>query len=439
MPTSLSGRIVTLVATSQGMIFYAHAGDAVWSAPTNSTTTPMLDLTALNFASANIGSLWFVDGTNYRQFNAETTTVTAWTASAGNMPLVNGTAARGTETWRGRTVVFGLLGDSYDWFMSAIGDPTNWDYAPVSPGPADAVSGGTGPQGKVPDVITGFAPYTDDIAYLGCSHSIYQFTGDPQSGGSIDLITDEIGMAWGRAWTKDPYGNLYFMSNRTGLYMAAPGQQLQRISFQIDNLLKNINTGTNAFTLLWNDVQQGIHVWITPLAGGATTHYFLEKRTNGWFADQHSENLHNPLCACQFDGNNPEDRVVVIGSFDGVVRFLDANAQDDDNRPIFSSVIFPPMISPGLDDMILTEWQAVLGSDSNSVAWQVLAGTTCEQALDNEPQEEGTWEPGRNDTQYVNVRSHVIYPMMTADLQWRMENIRAIVRTGGPKSARAKN
>lgn len=440
---SESGRVVTGVAVSQGVVKYANAGDTVWTQATNnSATTPPLDATNLNFGSPLNGFVYFVDGLNFRFFDPSTGIVDDWVASAGSLPIDSDSRApRIIETWRGRIVLAGLLGKAYDWYMSRIGDATDFLYAPpVPPGsaPDDPVSSETGPQGIVGDVVTAFVPFNDDIAFFGCSHSIYMLQGDPNDNGQISLVTEAIGFAFGRAWCKGPDGTVYFFSNRCGIFSLVPGMQPKRLSQNIEQLVQDVNSGLIRVTMMWDDRFQAVHVWLTPFDGSATDHLVFEVRTNAWFQEEYDNDLHNPLCACQFDGNNPEDRVVLIGSFDGVVRFLDPNSDTDDGRTIFSTVVFSPILSPGLDDMILTEWQAVLGSESGSVTWGILAGTTCEEALASDPQETGTWDPGRNDTQRPNVRSHVLYPQITAKGAWRMESIRAVVRIGGLQSARAK-
>lgn len=447
MQLSESGRVVTAVACSQGIVKFCNAGDTDWTEATNtSSTTPPLDVNLLNFAAASNGKLWFTDGLNYRVFDPSDGTIVDWTASIGDLPVdADSRGARIIEAWRGRIFLAGVLGAAYDWFMSRIGDPTDWDYAPLDPpdgpGPApdDAVSSQTGPQGQVGDVITGFIPFNDDNAFILCSHTLYLLQGDPQDNGQISLITDTIGAAFGRAWCKSPDGTVYFFSNRCGIYTLVPGQQPQRITQAIEQLVQDTDTGANRVTMMWDDRFQGVHVWITPIAGVApATHLFFEQRTGAWWQDEYDNDYHNPLCACQFDGNNPQDRVVLIGSFDGVVRFLDPNADNDDGRTIFSNVTFPPILSPGLDDMILDEWQAVLGEDSGDVAWNILLGTTAENALAGGVQETGSWTAGRNATQRVGRRAHAIIPQFTSETQWRMEEVRAVVRTGGLKSARAQ-
>lgn len=432
---STSGRVVTAVATSAGNIKYCRAGDVAWTAITNSTSqTPPLSATQLNFGTSLNGILWFVDGVHYVQFDPATGIATDWVATAGTLPLdSNNNAPRIIETWRGSIFVSGIIGDPYNWFICKVGDPGNWDYAPLSPGPADAIAGSASPQGKIADMVTGFIPFTDDVGFLGCSHSLYLFNGDPRAGGQIDLISDRIGMAWGRAWTIDPYGTVYFFSNRCGVYTVAPRQQPQRISQQIDNLLVDINSGTNTVTLMWDDRQQGVHIWITPTAASAAaTHYFYEQRTGGWFEDVYSNPNHNPLCAAQFDGNSPSDRVVLMGSWDGVCRFLDPNAQNDDGRIIQSSVVVGPIMTETLlDTIMLKELQVVLGADSGNVAYAVLAGRTAEAALANAPRVTGTLVGGRNQTEHIRVADHVLYTKYSAEVPWRMEQGRALIATKG--------
>lgn len=445
---SESGRIVTAVASSQGIVAFADAGNDVWTLATNSSsTTPPLSATNLNFGAASNGKLWMVDGIDYRVFDPETGVISDWVASAGSLPVdADGLGARGIEAWRGRIVLFAVPGNPYDWYMAELGDPTNLDYAPLDPPagpgptPTDAVSSQTGPQGQVGDIMTGFIPFNDDVAFMACSHTLYLLQGDPQDNGQISLITDAIGLAFGRAWCKGPDGTVYFFSNRCGLYSLTPGQQPQRISQSIDPLVRDINTGLNRVTMMWNETFQGVQVWITPIqAPGAATHLFFEQRTGAWWQEEYEETLHNPLCACQFDGNNPEDRCVLIGSWDGVVRLLDQNAVTDDGRPIQSNVVFPPILSPGLDDVALDEIQAVMGEGSSDVTWNVLVGRTAEEALKAGVAETGIFEAGRNATAYVGRRDHALYVQFLSQAMWRFDEMRAVVRSGGPKSARAKD
>src|SRR5581483_8833081 len=125
--------------------------------------------------------------------------------------------------WRNRMVLSGLPADPQDYFMSAAGDATDYDYNPAPSVETQAVAGNLTPAGLVPDTVTALVPYSDDVLIFGCDSHVYQMTGDPMAGGRIDLVSDGTGMAWGNAWCKAPDGTVYFMGSRGRVYQMAPG------------------------------------------------------------------------------------------------------------------------------------------------------------------------------------------------------------------------
>ena len=115
--------------------------------------------------------------------------------------------------------------------MSAIEDPGDWNVAPSVPTVKQAVSGLSSRAGRVPDIINCIVPYSDDLLLFGGDKSIWRMTGDPMSGGQLDLVTEQTGMGWGRPYTKDPNGILYFYGSRGSVYRWVPGQPVpERIS-----------------------------------------------------------------------------------------------------------------------------------------------------------------------------------------------------------------
>ena len=434
MQTNSSGRVVTLAAVSQGNVYYANAGDTAWTAATNSSSrSPPLNATGVVRSAVNNQLLYFADGNNFRYFQASTGTVFDWTATAGTLPVdASGNAPRLICTWRGRTVVSGLLLDPQDWFMSAVNNPANWDYSPLSTTPTQAIAGNNAPQGLVGDVITALIPYTDDVLIFGGDHTVWMMNGDPLAGGQIDLISDQIGMAFGVAWIKDPYGNVFFVSNKCGIYSLVPGNPPVRISQPIEPLVQAIDTGANTIRLLWNDRFQGIHVFITPtLQAAPATHLFFETRTGAWWQDKFTNQAHNPLCCVTFDGNTPGDRVPLIGSWDGYVRAVDPTTSTDDGIPIQSQVLLGPFLTPNFDDMLLKSVQAVLAVNSGTVTYAVYVGATAEAALASTPVVTGVWQPGRNFTNFVRRSGHAIYIGISSTNPWAMEGIRALIATEG--------
>jgi hypothetical protein len=434
--TSSSGRIVTLVAISAGNVFVLNPGQTTWTAAINTTAfSPPFNTAGVIRSAANNQKLWIADGTHYSYYDPSINSVVPWVASQGVLPVDDlGNAPRLICTWRGRTVVSGLIDDPQNWFMSAVADPTNWNYFPTPIVPTQAVAGNDSPLGLVGDVVTSLVPYSDDVLIVGGDHTLYQFNGDPMSGGQIDLISDAIGMAWGNAWCKDPYGNLYFVSNRTGIYMMNPqeGGAPQRISQAIEQLLSPVDTGANTIRLIWDDRFQGLHVFITPTSvQSATTHYFYEQRTGGWWQDQFALNSLNPLTVTVFDGNLPGDRRPLIGSWDGYVRLVDPTASTDDGTPITSQVMIGPLLTGDMDEVLLKDLQAILGATSGQVSYKVFIGSTPEIALTNTPVVTGIWAAGRNPLSFVRRSGHAVYVEITATSAWAMEAIRARIALGG--------
>jgi hypothetical protein len=433
---SNSGRVVTLVAVSQGNVFVAASGAAAWTPAVNATAfNPPLNANGIIYSAANNQKLWFADGSNWCVYTPSTNTVNTWAPSAGLLPVDSaGNAPRLIATWRGRTCLAGLLFDPQSIFMSKVGDPTNWDYSPLSTTATEAVALTVGQQGFVGDVITALVPYTDDVMLVGTDHELHLINGDPLAGGQVDLLSDKIGMAWGQAcWTKDPYGAVYFVSNRTGIYMLTPGQgPPQRISQGIEQLLQTIDTGANTFTLLWDDRWQGLHVFVTTTGANAVnTHFFWEQRVNAWWTDQFASTNYNPLCACIFDGNAPGDRVGIIGSWDGYVRFFDPTVSTDNTFSFTSQVVIGPVLTKDLDEVILKDLQAVFAEGSGDVTFEILVGSSAEKALASTPVETGTWSAGRNLTSHIRYAGHAIYVRLTSTKAWAMESLRARIATQG--------
>lgn len=438
------GRVVTLVAVSQGNVFFARAGDTAFSGATNLTgNSPPLNFNGIMNSAANNQKLWFADGINWVYYDPRDSTVHLWVPSAGLLPVDSaGNTPRLICTWRGRTVLSGLLLDPQNWFMSKVGDPTNFDYSPASVSPTQAIAGNNAPQGLIGDVITALIPYSDDILVVGGDHTIYLINGDPMAGGQIDLVTDSIGIAWGEAWCKDPYGTLYFFSNRTGIYTLVPGQQPQRISQAVEQLLQDIDTGNNVIRMIWNDRFQGLHIFITPLSApgqpGTVTHFFYEQRTGAWWLDQFADPNMDPLCVATFDGNQPGDRLPLIGCWDGFVRAIDPVATTDDNVAIASQVFIGPILTADLDDMMLISLQAVLGETSMPVNYGVYVGSSAERSIGTTPVATGVWQPGRNPTSLIQRAGKAVYFSMSSSDPWAFETTRARIKSGGKVKGRGK-
>jgi hypothetical protein len=440
--TSLSGRVVYLVAVSQGTVSVATPGDTAWTATVNNSgETPPLNFSGVMQSSPNNQLLYFCDGTNYVYYKPPTNSVEAWTASAGAMPrdgLNNG--ARLITTWRGRTVLSGLLKDPQNWFMSAVSDPTNWAYNPVPTLATQAVAGNNSPLGFIGDVVTGLIPYTDDLLIFLGNSSIYAMRGDPADGGRIDRVSDITGGAFGKAWCKDPYGTIYFFGSRPSVWAMVPGKAPERISQPIEPTIADLDMGNLIVNMAWNDRQQAVHIFLTRAdAPAATIHYVWEYRSNSWWQDVFGNTNLNPLSVVQYDGNRPNDRAVLLGGWDGFVRFIDPNAATDDGTPIASKVLIGPIMTQQLDEMLLKDIQVVLAEASGQVTWSVLAGKTAEAAVAAAATLSGVASGGRNPNRPVRVAAHALYIQLSSTNQWAMEAIRTRFQGKGKVRRRTPN
>lgn len=440
---SQSGRVVTLVNVSQGEVWWWRPGDTDWTAATNSTgETPALNSSGLVYSSALTERLYFADGTNWCYFDPRASVVNAWVASAGALPIdADNNAPRLICTWRQRLVLAGLAKRPQDLYMSRVGDGTNFDYFPAAPSAADAFQGPCG------DAITCLIPYSDDLLIVGMQGSIKVWRGDPKYGGQLDLVTSAIGMVWGQPWTMDPNGVVYFMSNRCEVHAFDPrvrGSQPVRVSGPIRSLLDAINTGEAGVRMAWDDRLGGLNVFVTDLTqpNEDDRHYTYELNEAGggaWWQDVFAWKYHNPLCCCVLDGNLPEDRVVVIGSWDGFVRKIDPLAEDDDGHPINSEVWIGPFLTKYGDEVGLQEVQFVLAEDSGPVGWEVYVGQTAEGALESTAVASGTATAGRNFTEPVSRRGYAAYLRLVGKgVRWAMEFARAVVDTAGLTARRGR-
>ena len=350
--------------------------------------------------------LYFADGAIYAYYDAPTDSVKAWTASSGSLPKDSaGNCPRLIERWRNRIVLSGLKFDPQNWFMSAVGDATNFNYNPSPALETQAVAGNNTNAGATGDIVTCLIPYSDEILVFGGSHTVYQLTGDPAAGGRIDLVSDSVGMAFGRPWCRDGSGVVYFLSSRGSVYRYVPGGLPERISDPVAELLLTANLGTNLCRMAWDERQRGFHVWFTPTQGTAVSlHYFYDAVNGAWWQDQYANASHNPLAVCQFQADDPTQRQVLLGGRDGFIRFLDPTAADDDGTAI-NSFVFLPVDGPG-DQSALTvaDLQCDLDSSSGTINYAVQGASKAQDAL-NTPTvtQTGSFSQGRNRSQPVRV------------------------------------
>ena len=341
-------------------------------------------------------------------------------------------------SWRGRLVLGRSLTSPHNWIMSAIGDPTNWDLFPPVVSPSQAVSGAISRAGLVPDVVNALIPYNDDLMLFGGDHSIYRLTGDPMSGGQMDLVTDVTGIAFGHAWDKDPQGVLYFMSSRGALYAWPPGGRIIELSLgKFEQRLSQLNFSESFTQLIWNDMDRTLHIFTLPFgdstSGQSARHFRYERDSKAFWEDSYGRVA---TAVSIVDGDAPSDRRLLIGSDDNVIRKWDTDATDDDGVAIDSYVTFGPFGSQETE-LRLSMIQAVLSDNQGGAHVQLFASDTPDVLGD--PVWAGKLTSGRNPNMFTRVRGSYFWIRIrnsSVGERWAFENMIVRIANAGRRRVR---
>jgi hypothetical protein len=339
-----------------------------------------------SYVSAAIfaGKLFMSDGLSYKYLDAVPSTanpngqVLDWQSkSTGAIPV----RGRLLFPWRARVGVGRTPDDPHNFYLSEQENPFGWDFNAVVPSVGDAIAGNLSSAGLVPDLPNSFCPYSDDLLFVFCDHSIWRITGSPLKGGEIDKITSIVGGSFGKCWCFDPEGNVYWHGARGGIYTGSPQGGFKRISTDsIDQDLAEIDTSANYVELHWSDYNgvQGIHVFVFPFGAGGTIRqaWFFERRTGGWHPQKFGSDGATgvqPTAALVLDGDGPSDRVVLVAGEDGIIGALDPTAKSDRGYPIQSSVLIGPLVAPTNRRIRMTELEVTLASDQSGCGFELYA------------------------------------------------------------------
>ncbi|MDP6369666.1 MAG: hypothetical protein QF615_08660, partial [Planctomycetota bacterium] len=329
-----SSRTTKVVAVAGGDIYTVGHGEPGYEIAIDGRGALDADAGQI-MSTAHFGRIYFTDGFNYAIYDPRTNTVSKLEAeTAGEVPQ----RARLIASYRGRLIFARTPEDPNNYFMSAVGDPEDWDYYPTTPLVTQAINGTLARAGKCPDVINALIPYNDDLLLLGGDHTIFRMTGDPAAGGQLDQVTSSVGIAFGESWTMDPEGVLYFFTPQGCVYGMTPTGQPQRLSNEaIDRRMQDIDLTEFRVKLVWNQEDYGLHVFFMPYTTSNATPYcfFWEKGGNAWWPDAfHADRT--PYAVTMIDGEKPDDRKLLFGSRDGYVSRFDRGSTQDVDKKIKS-------------------------------------------------------------------------------------------------------
>lgn len=346
-------------------------------------------------------------------------------SSGGKCTRLSGSRCALIAVWAGRIVLSGIESDPNNIFMSAVGDPFDFDYSPAVQTVQQAVAGSvTSGYGKNPDIVTALIPYTDDVLLIGGAHSIRRQLGNPAEGGINVSVTDITGIAYGKAWCQSPEGVIYFFGSRGGVYKIDPenGIPNRLTAMTIDERLADLDLDANIVTLLWDDRAMSARVYITPTDGSATTHYVWDVRNESWWPFSYANAAHNPMSVHLMSGNAADERSLLEYGQDGYIRMVDVDSIADDGNPIESFVYIGPFSA-----MTFVEIAATLREGSNTVTWALCSASSLERALTAAPRLTGQIKAGRTASSWPRAFVEEGYMRLSATGPWALERLTVAV------------
>jgi len=372
-PPTSAIRVTELYAVSNGSIYkVSSSGATLVTGGENALYATYLPVTAV-YA---YGHVFWIDGAHSVDYDMSTSTATSWTATAGTLP----SEARIMALYRGRIVLAGFKNDPHNWYMSTAGNPLDWDYG-ATPSATMAVAGNDCNAGACPDIITCLAPFNDDLMVIGGDHTLWVLRGDPADNGRIDNISNHTGIAGPRAYTLDPNGVMYFFGSGT-LWRLAPTGIPEPISRnRLDRTFKNIDLSSYDVRLVWDSIRHGLHIFLVPSESKTIIQYYWDQRADSFWPVQYPNDC-GPSAACIYDADDPDDRTILLGGFDGYIRQLDNSAKTDDDETINSYIKYTPVSATGWDqNMLLNRLVAVLDDSSDEVILSIFSDETPQKAV----------------------------------------------------------
>lgn len=426
-------------AVSNGTIYRIDVSTQTKTTPSGGTSALITGTGWVDSSPGVGGDLFWVDGTNVRRWTAAANTVVNWASAvtAGSFPAHSGNYPRLVALWRSRIVLSGITTDAHNWFMSRQSDPLDWNYGADAGDAQRAVAGNNTDAGLVGDVITALIPYDKDRLIFGGDHTLFLMTGDPTFGGEIELVSSSTGIAFGKAWAMDHNQTVYFYGS-DGVYRYIPGGRPENITAgRLDQAMRSVNLSTHRVRLEWDRAFARLHVFVTQIATGTSTHFCWEQRADAWWVDQYPD-AHGPISTFVLDADSPNDRRVLLGTRDGYILKLDPAATSDDGTAISSYCFFPPIRkTDGMEEQVLNSLAVTLSKATTNVLLDVYASEEAESLYDSSTSAKTTrtfTRGGRHTEDRRRVRGANLGIKLynsTLDKVWSVEDVIAEIEVAG--------
>lgn len=399
--------------------------------------------------SVSMLSKWYVtDGVRVLVYDPEDGTVAELLSStSGLIPK----RCSLIDTWRSRLVLAGDRDNRHAVYLSGQGDATDWDFFPPTPNSKQAVYTTLMAQTDEPaDIINALVPGGNDYLLLGGERTIQMLRGDPAAGGTMDTITNQVGMAFGRPYCWGPDGDLFFFASEGGVHVMPGGLSVpQAISDnRLPRALRDIDLGTFYVRMAWVPRMRGLLVVFCPRgAGGTSTRaWFMSADTGAWWPWRFGTTAQTgvqPTALFTFDSDDPDERTVVLGCEDSYVRKLSESIAYDElasgsQGGIGAYVLLGPFQAP--DRIHKIKARSIWGTltSSGQAVWQLFAPPRPDTTL-SQPAEFGVLPPGFSGRIATRTKGRTLYLKLTdyaAAMPWAIESLALDAQPSGKERVR---
>ncbi len=364
-------------------------------------------------------------------YTPSTDTLAIMTATTGQVPTGNPLNTRYLD----RLVLAGAEITPGVWYMARVGDELDWDYSQTDS--RRAVAGTASDAGVPARAITALAPYTDDYLIIACRESLWRMRGDPAFGGSLDSLSNNIGIVGMNAWTFGPSGEMVFLS-LDGIYVLPPGGDSKPVSLSRELLPQeflNFNPDTTIVNLEYDIQSRGIHIFLTPDSSNQRLHWWFDwERKTFWPVLLQDD--HDPTATCILQATAIEDSGVILGGRDGILRRFNDKAENDTGTPFISYILIGP-IALAQDGQFgtIVSMDAVIAENVGDVDWSTYPANTFEATMSVSSAASGTWVAGLNGTVRPGGRGQAFMLRLdgTPGRRWCMEQIMVSMRDSGQR------
>tara|TARA_Y100000004_G_scaffold144580_1_gene164730 strand:+ start:435 stop:2816 length:2382 start_codon:yes stop_codon:yes gene_type:complete len=404
--------------------------------------------------------MYFVDGENYKVYEPAISavagtigTISDWNAANGDLPGGDGSTGvngSGTSdgnarcpiitTWLGRIVLAGKGDDPQNWFMSAVGDPLDWDYIDGD-SETGAVKGSSTRQfGEMASAITALIPSSGTKLLIGGVNSLHMLTGDPLWPDTQQrALSWDVGIVGPEAWCYGPGNSVYFMGEN-GLYLLSPNDfdvsQTDRLSAgKFDKTFGEVDFDSSTTMLAYDHEKHGVHIFVTPNSQqvGAVSHFYYDRRSDSFWKMEYPSVI-GPTAVYDFKSQSPGSRRILLGGFDGHIRSFSDTAKTDDGTAIDSYLWLGPIQTSSTREAKLTKLIAVLDRESADVEYSIHVADSVEEAKQSEAVHNSTWSAGRNAAHLLRARGSAIFIKLynnSSNLPWVYERLTAVLAVAG--------